>query len=182
MVAGKLMRNAIREAANMIRNTPCEHKIGMCRCPLERWQLYQLPHTPWKPWLMALLASTNTREGAYMMEASIIFHLERDGINIDNNLNWTVSGDYGGEGPIQEDDAHKEHFVYVALKPLPPRTAEERQAAASARSVASGEAAVLAQLEASNPLAGLQECLDAMETKTTDDVSAEVDRAMEVDN
>ena len=88
----------------------------------------------------------------------------------------------GGEGPIQEDDAHKEHFVYVALKPLPPRTSEERQAAASARSVASGEAAVLAQLEASNPLAGPQECLDAMETKTTDDVSAEVDRAMEVDN
>ena len=91
-------------------------------------------------------------------------------MNIDNNYNWTVSRDYGGEGPENEDDAHNEHFVYMVLKPLLPQTDEERQAAASARLVASGEAAVLAQLEASNPFAGLQECLDAMETKTTDDV------------
>ena len=77
------------------------------------------------------------------MEASIIFHIEQDGMNIDNNYNWTVSMDYGGEGPKHEDQAHLEHFVYIALKPLPPRTSEEQEAAASARLVASGQAAVL---------------------------------------
>ena len=143
MVIGKLMRNAIMEAAKMIRNIPCEHKIGMCRCPYERFWLYQKPDELWKPWLLGLLASTNTREGASTMEASIIFHIEQDGMNIDNNYNWTVSMDYGGEGPKHEDQAHLEHFVYIALKPLPPRTSEEQEAAASARLVASGQAAVL---------------------------------------
>ena len=86
--------------------------------------------------------------------------------------------DYGGEGPLLGGpyDAPQEHFVYIALKPLPPQTAEERQAAASARLVASGEAAVLAQLEASNPYANAMEIMDNIERVTTDD------RAMEVDS
>ena len=95
-----------------------------------------------------------------MMEAALIFHIEYSCLNIDNNYNWTVSRDYGGEGPDNEDEAHNEHFVYIVVKPLLPRTAEERQAAASARLVASGEAAVLAQLEASNPYANAMEILD----------------------
>ena len=82
------------------------------------------------------------------MEASLIFYFEHDGLNIRNNYNWTVSKDYGGEGPKHEDQAHLEHFVYIALKPLPPRTIEERVAAESARLVASGQAA---ELEARNP-------------------------------
>ena len=95
-----------------------------------------------------------------MLEASLIRHFETTGLNMKNNYNWTVSQDYGGEGPDNEDEAHKEHFVYLVVKPLPPQTAEERQAAASARLVASGEAAVLAQLEASNPYANAMEILD----------------------
>ena len=91
MLIGRLMREAIREAATMIRNTPCEHKIGMCRCPHERFWCYQEPNQSWKPWLMGLLASADTREGAYMMEASLIFYFEQDGLNIHNNDNWTVS-------------------------------------------------------------------------------------------
>lgn len=153
MVAGRLMREAIREAATMIRNTPCEHKIGMCRCPHERFWCYQEPNQSWKPWLMGLLASADTREGAFMMEASLIFYFEHDGLNIHNNYNWTVSKDYGGEGPKHEDQAHLEHFVYIALKPLPPRTIEERVAAESARLVASGQAA---ELEARNPFNALE--------------------------
>ena len=89
-----------------------------------------------------------------MMEAAIIFHLEYSCFNIDNNYNWTVSRDYGGEGPDNEDEAHNEHFVYIVVKPLLPQTAEERQAAASARLVASGEA------EVSNPYANAMEILD----------------------
>ena len=89
-----------------------------------------------------------------MMEAALIFHLEYSCLNIDNNYNWTVSRDYGGEGPDKEHEAHNEHFVYIVVKPLLPKTAEERQAAASARLVASGEA------EVSNPYANAMEILD----------------------
>ena len=159
MLTGRLMREAIREAATMIRNTPCEHKIGMCRCPHERFWCYQEPNQSWKPWLMGLLASADTREGAFTMEASLIFYFEHDGLNIHNNYNWTVSKDYGGEGPKHEDQAHLEHFVYIALKPLPPRNFEEREAAASARLVASGQAA---ELEARDPFNAL-DVLDEMD-------------------
>ena len=103
----------------MIREEPCEHKIGMCRCPRERFLFYQEEGSKWKPWLMALLASTATREGAYMMEASLILQLEQRATNIDNNINWTTSCDYGGEGPKHDGEAHLEHFVYLAVVPLP---------------------------------------------------------------
>ena len=94
-----------------------------------------------------------------MMEASLIFYFEQDGLNIHNNYYWTVSKDYGGEGPKHEDQAHLEHFVYIALKPLPPRTIEERVAAESARLVASGQAA---ELEARNPFNAL-DVIDEMD-------------------
>ena len=99
----------------MIRKIPCTHKIGMCRCPYERFMYYQ--EQDWQPWLMCLLASTSTREAAYMLEASLIRHFETTGLNMKNNYNWTVSQDYGGEGPTHKDDAHNEHWVYVVLHP-----------------------------------------------------------------
>ena len=68
---------------------------------------------------MVLLASTKTREGADMMEAGIILHFEATSENIQHNYNWTTSADYGGEGPIREDEEHLEQYVYLALKPLP---------------------------------------------------------------
>ena len=182
MLIGRLMREAIREAATMIRNTPCEHKIGMCRCPHERFWFYQEPKQSWKPWLMGLLASADTREAAFTMEASLIFYFEHDGLNIRNNYNWTVSKDYGGEGPKHEDQAHLEHFVYIALKPLPPRTIEERVAAESARLVASGQAAILAELEARNPFRILGEVMDQMDHEMLElqarnqEIDREIDR------
>ena len=33
MVAGRLLRHALNEATRMIGQVPCEHKIGICRCP-----------------------------------------------------------------------------------------------------------------------------------------------------
>ena len=60
---------------------------------------------------MALLASAQTREGAAMMEASLILQLEHRSLNIANNINWTTSCDYGGEGP---NAAHGEQYVYFA--------------------------------------------------------------------
>ena len=119
MVAGRLLRHALEAAMRMIREVPCEHKIRMCRCPHERSFFYQGEGSKWKPWLMALLASTATREGAYMMEASLILQLEQRATNIENNTNWTTSCDYGGEGPKHDGEAHLEHFVYLALVPLP---------------------------------------------------------------
>ena len=80
---------------------------------------YQEADSKWKPWLIALLASTATREGAHMMEASLILQLEQRATNIENNINWTTSCDYGGEGPKHECEAHLEHFVYLAVVPLP---------------------------------------------------------------
>ena len=80
---------------------------------------------------MALLASTATREAASVMEASLILQLETNGLNIENNMNWTTSCDYGGEGPNHQDEAHLEQYVYLAVKPLP-LSAEESRAAASA--------------------------------------------------
>ena len=54
-----------------------------------------------------------------MMEASLILQLEQMELNIDNNRNWTTSCDYGGEGPKHDEEQHLEHFVYLALVPLP---------------------------------------------------------------
>ena len=119
MVAGRQLRHALAEAMRIIRMTPCEHKIGICRCPYERFHYYQEPDSSWSPWLMALLASTATREAASVMEASLILQLETNGLNIENNRNWTTSCDYGGEGPNRQDEAHLEQYVYLAVKPLP---------------------------------------------------------------
>ena len=118
MVVGRLLRHAIRETRRIIKMVACEHKIGMCRCPHERFMMYQEDDRPWKPWLMALLACTSTREGAWYLEASLILALEDAAVNMPNNINWVYSCDYGGEGPRPEAEAHVEHYVYVALKPL----------------------------------------------------------------
>ena len=74
LVACEILRNAITEAVKMIREVPCEHKIGTCRCPFEQYQTYQGLHQ-WKPWILALLESTATRGEADMLEAAIILHL-----------------------------------------------------------------------------------------------------------
>ena len=132
MVAGRLMRHAIIQAEKMVRSVACEHKIGMCRCSHDRFFFYQEDGSRWSPWLLALLASTKTREGANMMESSLILHFETTAINAAYNYNWTTACDYGGEGPTREDEVHLEHFVYLAVKPLPP-TAESMAAAASAQ-------------------------------------------------
>ena len=79
---------------------------------------YQAGDARWQPVLVCLLGCTSAREGAWFLEASLIMVTERGRINIDNNINWTTSKDYGGEGPRGADQAHTEHFVYVALKPL----------------------------------------------------------------
>ena len=52
------------------------------------------------------------------MEAALIYELERGRTNIAHNINWVKSCDYGGEGPRTEAEAHEEHFVYVAVKPI----------------------------------------------------------------
>ena len=54
-----------------------------------------------------------------MMGASLIFHLETSSVNMEHNYNWATSADYGGEGPNPEEDAHVEHYVYLAVRPLP---------------------------------------------------------------
>ena len=132
MVAGRILRHALQAAMKMIRDTRCEHKIGMCRCPYDRFFFYQEPDSRWKPWLLALLASTTTREGANIMEASLIFQLEDKSVNIEHNMNWTTSCDYGGEGPNHAtDEAHLEHYVYLAVKPLPRRLDYEAAAASA---------------------------------------------------
>ena len=118
MVAGKLLRHAIREVVRVVNMTACEHKIGMCRCPHERFMSYQASDAPWQPWLMCLLGSTSTREGSWLLEASLILAIEVNLLNIANNVNWTTSCDYGGEGPRAREEARAEHFVYLALKPL----------------------------------------------------------------
>ena len=117
----------------MIRSARCQHKIGMCRCPYDRFCQYQEHNSRWSPWLLALLASTTTREGASIMEASLILQLEEKAVNIENNLNWTTSCDYGGEGPKGNDVAHLEHYVYLAVKPLPWRPEDDAAAASAHR-------------------------------------------------
>ena len=66
-----------------------------------------------------------------MMEASLILQPEDKALNIENNMNWTTSCDYGGEGPRREEEAHCAHYVYLAVKPLP-RMLEDEAAVASA--------------------------------------------------
>ena len=158
MVPGKLMRDAMDKAEEMIGMTPCEHKIGFCTDPYERFLEYQAPERRWKPWLLGLLAKTKSEEGAMMLEAILIYELERSGLNIHRNYNYTIKKNYGGEGPITQSpiEAPEPHFVYIALKPLPPQTPHERrmaafvQRAASAQAAASADAAASAQAEASD--------------------------------
>ena len=61
MVASRLLQHAVHTAIEFIRKTPCEHKIGMCRCPFARFVYYQEEDSRWSPWLLVLLASTTTR-------------------------------------------------------------------------------------------------------------------------
>ena len=119
MVAGRLLRHAMGEAKRIIRIIACEHKVGMCKCPYDRFMLYQDDEASWQPWVMCLLASTTSREGSFFLEASLIYSLENDYTNIDHNINWLRSCDYGGEGPRLAADADEEHFVYLAVRPIP---------------------------------------------------------------
>ena len=120
MVAGKLLRRAMGEAKRTIRMTACEHKIGMCKSPYDRFMFYQSDESSWQPWVMCLLGSTTTREGPFFLEASLIYEFERGSTNIDNNINWLRSCDHGGEGPRADDEAYEEHVVYLAARPIAP--------------------------------------------------------------
>lgn len=118
MVAGKLLRHAVVEAKRIIRMTACEHKVGMCKCLYDRFMLYQDNESSWQPWVVCLLASTTTREGSFFLEAALIYELERGHTNIAHNNNWVKSCDYGGEVPRAAGEAHEEHVVYMAVKPI----------------------------------------------------------------
>ena len=52
------------------------------------------------------------------MEAAFICELERGHTNIAHDINWVKPCDYGGEGPRATDEAHEEHVVYMAVKPI----------------------------------------------------------------
>ena len=121
MVAGRLLRHALSKAKRIINMAACEHKIGMCRCPCTRFMCYQESAMRWQPVIMCLLGSTSTREGSWYLEAALILDLETNSVNINHNINWTSSCDYGGEGPKADDESHCEHYVYLAVRPLPIR-------------------------------------------------------------
>jgi hypothetical protein len=120
MVAGRLLRHAINEAKRIVRQTPCQHKVGMCKCSYERFMMYQHDEAEWQPWVLCMLATTTTREGAFFLEASLILEFEKWTQNHQNNINWIRSCDYGGEGPNPPADAHAEHVVYLAVRPITP--------------------------------------------------------------
>ena len=97
-----------------------------------------------------------------MLAASIIYELERSGVNIDRNYNYTINMTYGGEDPYRTGpyDRPEPHWVYIALKPLPPQGYDEQRmaefvksvqapTAASAQTDASAHAAASAQADAS---------------------------------
>ena len=118
MDPGRVLRHAMDQAEKMILKQPCTHKIGMCRCPYERFMYYQdAVDPPWQPWLLCLLASTSTREGAWMLEASLISHFEITGLNMHNNYNWTIGSDPRRESHKDGAEVHAEHYVYLALHP-----------------------------------------------------------------
>ena len=121
MVAGSLLRHAFSKAKRIINMAACEHKIGMCRCPYTGFTFYQESAVRWQPVLMCLLGSTSTREGSWYLEAALILELETNSVNINHNINWTSSCDYEGEGPTADDESHCEHYVYLAVRPLPIR-------------------------------------------------------------
>ena len=86
MVTSKLLRHAVDEAQRIIRMTACEHKVGMCKCPYDRFMMYQDDESSWQPWLLCLLGSTTTREGSFFVEAALIYELERGHTNIAHTL------------------------------------------------------------------------------------------------
>ena len=74
-------------------------------CPYVRFVCHEEEDARWSPCLLVLLASTTTREGAHMMEATLRLQLEAKAVNTDNNVNWTTSCDYGGESRQPADEA-----------------------------------------------------------------------------
>ena len=80
------------------------------------------------------MASTNTREGAKILESSLILHFECTAVNIAHNYNWKTASAYGCEERNRESEAdeHYVYYVYIAVKPLPP-CRKCAAAAASAR-------------------------------------------------
>ena len=130
------MWHAVHEAMRMIREVPCEHHVGMCRCPYERYEFYWRPDSrrPFKPWVMALLACTSTLEGAIMMQAGIMYHIEATRLNRANSYNCMTcdenSADFGAEDVnLKSHAAHRQHYVYIALKPLSPEVAVTAESA-----------------------------------------------------
>ena len=100
------------------------------------------------------------------MEASLILHLEDKAVNIDNSINWTLSCDYGGEGNNNPEEAFREHYVYIAVKPLP-------QTAASAREHAElfGDRAAAASAHEHDELFGEIAAAASAPTSTADQTS-----------
>ena len=115
------MRHAVAQAMKMVGSVACEHHIGMCHCPYERFNLYQEPNSQWRPSLIALLASTQTEEGASILEDSLVLHFECTAVNIEHNYNWKTGSAYRYEGPSESGPHY--HFVYIAVKQLPPTAA-----------------------------------------------------------
>ena len=93
------MRHAVAQAMKMVGGVACEHQSGMCHCPYER---FQEPNSRWSLSLIALLASTQTEEGASILEASLIHHFECTAVNIAHNRNCKASCAYSCEGPNRE--------------------------------------------------------------------------------
>ena len=121
MPAGLLVRHAVAQAMKMVGGVACEHHIGTCHCPYERFHLYQEPNSQWRPSLIALLASTNTQEGARILESSLILHFECTAVNIEHNYNLKTRSAYRYSDPSESGPRY--HFVYIAVKQLPPTAA-----------------------------------------------------------
>jgi hypothetical protein len=98
-----------------IMKVRCFIKIGLCYSVSHRWLMYmETPDGVWKPTVMFLVATLDSRSAAGMLEASLIVYIEERYAEASINR---VRGDLGGEGPRRFERLHSPHNVYVVACP-----------------------------------------------------------------
>ena len=111
---GAKLLKAFACCKSVLRQHPCEYKIGMARSLGIRWKMY-MNSNEWRPTHLWLLLEVKGREAVGYAEAALIAMLKSE-FPLEQSINWR-SRDNGGTGPRRTADCFGDHyFVYRACK------------------------------------------------------------------
>jgi hypothetical protein len=125
MVAGRVLAHALQTSIRILNEAGCLYKVGMCFCMASRWEFYMSETCDaFVPQLMYWLADTDSRDGAWYLEAALIRTLQDRGYK-GNSMNY-ARNDFGGEGPQRPEIATMEHHVYLIVQHQPQHRRRQR--------------------------------------------------------